>query len=154
MRLTQNFTYEEVTHSQTAVRLGINNEPSSVILTNAIETARRMERVRELLNNKSILVSSWYRSPEVNKAVGGSQNSSHMTGEAVDFICPSYGTPYQVCVHLRNHKRELKYDQLIFEGTWVHIGFCVAIPTRTPRMHELTYMLDRSYKPGLIETRK
>jgi len=153
-RLTPNFTYEEAIHSQAAVRLGLENTPDKVILNNILETARRMERVRELLANRAILVSSWYRSSEVNRTVGGSRTSSHITGEAVDFICPSFGSPYQICLQLQKHKKELWYDQLIFEGTWVHISFCVAVPTRNPRHDDLTFMLSKTYVNGFIESRK
>ena len=79
-----------------------------------------MERVRELLGNVAIKVNSAYRSPAVNKAVGGSKTSAHTLGYAVDFT--AYGhTPLTIANTLA--KSDLKFDQLIYEGTWVHISF-------------------------------
>ena len=87
-----------------------------------ILTADRMEKVRALLGDKPITVLSGYRSPAVNKAVGGSKTSAHMTGHAVDFICPRFGTPAQVAAHLAKHLTG--FDQIIEEfGEWVHVGF-------------------------------
>jgi zinc D-Ala-D-Ala carboxypeptidase len=152
-KLSTNFTLEEALHSQTAVRKGISNTPSSEHLANIKLTALSMEIVRTVLTDKPILVSSWYRSPEVNTLVGGAIASQHSSGEAVDFICPGYGTPYLCCMRLREFREVLNYDQLIYEGSWVHISF-LAVPNRIPRKQELTYMLDRTYKLGLHETRK
>ena len=83
-------------------------------------TAFYMERVRELLGNVAIKVNSAYRSQAVNKAVGGSKASAHTLGYAVDFT--AYGhTPLTIANTLA--KSDLKFDQLIYEGTWVHISF-------------------------------
>ena len=81
-----------------------------------------MEHVRTLLGDRPISVLSGYRSPEVNKAVGGSPTSAHRTGHAVDFICPSFGTPAQVAAFLAKNLKD--FDQIIEEfDQWVHIGF-------------------------------
>lgn len=119
------FSYHEATHSNTAVSRGLNNSPSPTILYSIKSSARRLDEVRELLGTP-ILVNSWYRSPEVNKAVGGSTTSDHMTGLSIDFVSPKFGTPYQICLTILNSG--IKYDQLIFEtnsrgSQWVHIGF-------------------------------
>jgi len=135
MRITEHFSLEELTQSQTADRLGLDNTPTGEELEHLIQTASLMERVRELLNNKSILVSSGYRSPKVNKAVGGSKGSAHMSGYAVDFICPGFGTPRQICEALS--ASQLVYDQLIWEfGRWVHISF-------DPRQRRQNLTIDR-----------
>lgn len=123
--LTPHFTLEEFTNSQTAARKGIKNVPpvGSVERHNLQATAEVMEEVRSLLNNHPILISSGYRSPPVNAAVGGSKGSAHMGGLAVDFICPDFGTPLEICKELEPHMRKLGIDQLIHEfGTWVHLG--------------------------------
>jgi zinc D-Ala-D-Ala carboxypeptidase len=133
--LTPHFTLEEFTDSQTAARQGIPNAPPAHELENLKRTAEVMEKVRTLLGDKPILISSGYRSPKVNAAVGGSKNSAHISGLAVDFSCPSFGTPLAICRKLEPHMRELTVDQLIHEyGTWVHLG----LNATTPRHMALT----------------
>jgi uncharacterized protein YcbK (DUF882 family) len=130
-QLTPHFTLEEFTDSQTAARKGLNNVPpaSSQERKNLTRTAEVMEKVRTLLGDKPILVSSGYRSPQVNAAVGGSKSSAHMSALAVDFSCPGFGTPLKICKHLHSHMKELGIDQLIHEyDTWVHLGLTAGEP--------------------------
>lgn len=130
-QLTPNFTLEEFTDSQTAARKGIHNVPhhSSQERKNLQRIANVMERVRILLNNKPILISSGYRSPAVNTAVGGSKTSAHMSALAVDFSCPGFGSPIAICKKLKPHMVELGIDQLIHEfDTWVHLGLTDGAP--------------------------
>jgi zinc D-Ala-D-Ala carboxypeptidase len=61
----------------------------------------------------------------VNRAVGGSAISAHCNGDADDFIVPEFGTPQQVAKRIRD--AGIPFDQLIFEGTWVHISFARAM---------------------------
>jgi len=118
--LSDHFTLEELTVTQ--VR-GVSNEPTSNVLETLKSTAWRMEKVRAILN-QPIIVTSGYRSPLVNKIVGGSMSSAHMTGHAVDFICPKFGTPLQICKELSDKRHGLEFDQIIEEeGRWVHISF-------------------------------
>jgi hypothetical protein len=129
--LTEHFTLEEFTDSQTAARKGIHNIPTkhSQEYKNIQRTAETMEKVRTILDDKPILVSSGYRSPQVNAAVGGSKSSAHMSGLAVDFSCPGFGTPKQICKKLGPHMKELDIDQLIHEyDTWVHLGLSASAP--------------------------
>jgi hypothetical protein len=122
MNLTNNFTLEELIFSQTAQRRGLSNTPTKGILSNLINTAENMELVRNLLEGNPIIISSAYRSPDVNAAVSGSKHSQHMEGRAVDFTCPKYGTPDQIVHAIRNSL--IDYDQLILEfNAWVHISF-------------------------------
>jgi zinc D-Ala-D-Ala carboxypeptidase len=125
MHLTDNFTLEEFTISETAARMGIDNVPlaGTQERKNIQRTAEIMEKVRIVLGEKPVFISSGYRSPKVNAAVGGSKSSAHMSGLAADFYCPDFGTPLQICKKLEPHMRELRIDQLIHEyGTWVHLG--------------------------------
>lgn len=120
MILSEHFSLEEATHSDTAIRLGINNQPDASQLENMKKAAIGMEQVRALLG-KSISVNSWIRLPEVNVAVGGSKVSSHMDGWAIDFVSP-FGTPYAVCKAIE--ASGIKFDQMIHEyGKWTHISF-------------------------------
>lgn len=122
MQLSIHFTLDEFTHSQTAARAGIDNDPPIDVLKNLQRTAQGLELVRTYLGSAPIHVSSGYRSPALNAAVKGAANSQHLTGQAVDFTCPSYGEPYQIVAALR--ESSIPYDQVICEfGRWVHISF-------------------------------
>lgn len=116
MQLTPHFSLAELT----TTKQKIDNTPSKEVVEVLRTTAFYMEKVRELLGNVAITVNSGYRSPDVNRAVGGSTNSSHTYGHAVDFTASGH-TPLEVCNILA--KSNLKFDQLIYEKTWVHISF-------------------------------
>jgi hypothetical protein len=115
--LAPHFSLEELT----ATRQPFDNTPPDWVLRNLKRTAQQMEAVRTLLGGKAILVSSGYRSPKVNKAVRGSKTSAHLAGFAVDFICPRFGKPLDVCRAIA--ASTILFDQLIEEGTWIHISF-------------------------------
>ncbi len=121
--LTKHFSLEELTISETAVRRGWSNTPPpeiEAILRDV--TAPGMERVRTILGDKVISVSSGYRSPKVNAAVGSKPTSAHPKGYAVDFNCFSLGRPLVVAKLIESS--DLEFDQLIHEfGSWVHISF-------------------------------
>ncbi len=139
--LSPNFSLAEFIESDTATRLRIRNAPPPKVLARLYNTAAGMEGVRRVLGNIPILVTSGYRSPALNKAVGGSANSDHMDGDACDFKAPDAGTPLEIC-HLLV-KSGIKFDQLIEEGTWVHISF-------GPRMRQQVLTIrGRKVKPGL-----
>ena len=123
MNLSDHFSLEEATRSDTATRLGISNQPNAQQLENMKVAAIGMEKIRELLASP-INVNSWIRLPEVNVAVGGSKVSSHMDGWAIDFVCKGFGTPLQVCKAIE--KSNIKFDQMIHEfgdKGWTHISF-------------------------------
>jgi len=123
MNLSDHFSLEEATHSDTATRLGISNQPNAQQLENMKVAAIGMEKIRELLASP-INVNSWIRLPEVNVAVGGSKVSSHMDGWAIDFTCKGFGTPLEVCKAIE--KSNIKFDQMIYEfgeKGWTHISF-------------------------------
>lgn len=122
MQLSEHFSLEEATLSQTAARKRIDNMPSPLVLDTMYHTAQRMEEVRTLLGDHRIHVSSWYRSGMLNSAIGGAPTSQHTKGEAVDFTCSAYGPPRAVYEAIK--ASNLPYDQLILEyGRWVHISF-------------------------------
>lgn len=121
MNLTPHFTLEELTASQTATRLGLDNTPPPEMIAALKRTAQLLEEVRALLG-KPVLVSSGYRAPAVNHAVGGATNSAHMLGCAADFSCPSFGSPLDVCRAIA--RSDIAFDQLIHEfRAWVHIAW-------------------------------
>jgi hypothetical protein len=121
MRLTPHFTLAEFTTSETAARLGLDNTPNEQQVEKIRRLAQVLEGVRIVLGGAPIIITSGYRSPDVNARVGGSTASQHMRGEAVDFIAPMFGNPMQVCVALRDS--HVEYDQLVHEfGRWVHLS--------------------------------
>lgn len=121
MQLTPHFSLEELTISQTAERKSIDNTPSPKVLSALTYTAQQMELVRSLLGN-SISISSGYRSPELNREVGGATNSQHVLGEAVDFTCAGFGNPRQVVQKIK--ESNIPFCQLILEfDRWTHISF-------------------------------
>ena len=85
MILSNNFTLNELTKSQTATRKGIDNEPGTVEIENLIHLAKTiLQPVREHFG-KPVMISSGYRSPELCEAIGSSAKSQHAKGEAADF---------------------------------------------------------------------
>lgn len=117
--LTPHFSLEELTHTD---HRGIDNTPSPAIVAVLRDvTAPGMELVRTALGNKVVSVSSGYRCPQLNAAVGSKPTSAHPHGLAVDFNCYGFGRPIDVCRRLV--ASNVKFDQLIEEGTWVHISF-------------------------------
>ena len=109
-RISANFRLSEVGRSAKAVQLGIDNTPTGAALDAAIDAATGMELVRALLGHYSISPNSWYRSPELNAAIGGSKTSDHLTGYAVDFSCPSFGLLKEQYKKLVDSKQLLRYD--------------------------------------------
>jgi hypothetical protein len=123
IQLSAHFTLEEFTSSQTAARKSIDNTPSPEIVTHLRATAALLERVRAILGNVPVIISSGYRSPALNAIVGGVPSSAHLSGRAADILVPTFGTPMEVCSAIEPHVAELGIDQLIFEfEAWTHIG--------------------------------
>jgi len=120
MKLSENFTLEELTFSQTAVRNNINNNPSSSVKNNLRTLATNLEKIRTLLGHP-LRISSGFRCMELNRKIGGSVNSAHMDGLAADFTCAKFGKPIDIVKAL--FKSGIKVDQVIEEGTWVHVSF-------------------------------
>jgi zinc D-Ala-D-Ala carboxypeptidase len=150
MKLSENFTLKEATDSQAASRNKLNNTPNADTIQTMMKAAIQMEKVRALLGNKVISVSSWYRTPAVNKAVGSTAlRSQHMTGEAIDFNCYGFGTPVEVCKMLVANYDIIRYDQLILEHSWVHISF--SILNRKPRLEVLSLLESGDYAKGLTD---
>lgn len=143
--LSPHFSLAELTRSDIAERYGLTNEPGFDELRSLRRLAAFLELVRQLLGGKPILVSSGYRSPQVNTIVGGSASSRHMLGLGADFICPRFGTPLQVCHAIARSVLAEQLDELIFEGTWVHL----ALPPEgtAPRRYVGTAVFRKGAKP-------
>lgn len=142
MQLSEHFTLEEATYSETAVRNGIDNQPSTVQLENMKTAAAKLEALRAITG--PLKINSWLRLPAVNVAVGGSKISSHMDGWAID-VSSSKLTPIELCHEVQ--KAGIKFDQMIHEfGRWMHISFAPEM-----RQQELTiFKPEGKYKPGIL----
>lgn len=122
MQLSTHFSLAEFTHSQTAARMGIGNTPPPSVMPALQRTAEGMEGVRMRLGNRAVIISSGYRSPALNAAIGSRPTSQHVTGQAADFTCPAYGTVDAIMRRIVGS--DIAYDQCILEfGAWVHISF-------------------------------
>jgi zinc D-Ala-D-Ala carboxypeptidase len=144
--LSTHFSLDELIFSQTSARLGIDNTPDAAVLANLKRLAAVLEQVRELLGGTPIVVSSGYRSPNLNKAVGGAQNSAHLSGLAVDFTAPHFGSVMTTAKAIA--KSDIAFDQLIFEyGRWVHLGLAPASVAAKRQL--LSIGSTHTYVPGL-----
>lgn len=125
MQLTPNFHLRELTASTRALSLGLDNTPPPEVVPRLQATAEMLQRIRDTLQ-RPVIVTSAYRSPAVNRAVGGVSSSDHLTGQAADILVPGYGTPYDVAKALAPLVSVLGIGQLILEGikgkSWVHVS--------------------------------
>ena len=126
MRISKNFTLEELTASATAKAKGISNNPGQ---TDIVNLCGLVHNVLQPLRNwwgKEVKIGSGYRSLALNRAVGGVSNSQHMKGEAVD-LCID-GDIEKGKSWFQYIKQHCEFDQLIWEhnakGTyWVHVSY-------------------------------
>lgn len=140
------FSVKEFTHSDTAVKKGINNIPKADYLVQNIQkSAEKLDKLREYLGFPFI-VSSWFRCDELNKAVGGSLSSDHRNGFAIDLTTRKLDViTFAKSLAEACEKLKIPYDQIIYEQTWVHISFA---PRN--RGQKLTYR-QGVYRQGFIK---
>lgn len=143
MNLSEHFTQAELTLSPEAARRGIDNTPDAFTLKNLKTLAGTLEQIRALVG-KPVNVTSGYRSPAVNKLVGGAINSAHMCGLAADINVSGY-TPRQLALLIQ--ESNLMFDQLILEyDRWVHVG----LSEGAPRRQALTIRNGTGYMKGIV----
>jgi len=119
MNLTEHFTLEELTHSDSALRMGWENTPNEQEIQNLTRLAGLLEQVRKELG-KPIHINSGFRSKLVNDSVGSKDSSQHRIGCAADIKIPEM-TPKQVCEAIK--ASGIQFDQLIREfDSWTHIS--------------------------------
>jgi len=126
--ISPHFTLKEMCVTST----GLANIPNSDEVENIHQTADVLEKIRSMLSDRPMTVTSAFRSEAVNSAVGGVSNSAHRLGLAADFVCPTFGTPKEIAQKLAPRMDELGLDQLIYENKggaqWVHVGLSDSKP--------------------------
>lgn len=142
IQLSPNFYLSEFLVSAEATRRGIPNTPDPLAVQALFKTAKLLEQVRSLLGNKIISISSGFRCLALNRAIGSGDTSQHLTGDAADFNCRAFGTPLQVATAIS--KSNIKFGQLIFENSWVHIS--------NPRGQNDGEILTAHFTPGAKTT--
>lgn len=145
--MTENFTLFELTRSETAARMHINNEPGTIPLLNLKNLCENILQPLRKVYGKPIIVNSGFRSAALNAAIGGARNSQHMLGQAAD-ITASHTIPKSspaaanangngsdaASYNYRDENRylyhliialKLPFDQLIDEKnySWIHVSF-------------------------------
>ena len=123
MRLSKNFTLSEITKSNTAKRLGIENVPDKEHLKNMQVLIRDLiQPIRDAIG--PIRISSGYRNPQLNRAIGGSRKSQHCKGEALDLQFWKDGQMCNQEIYDWVLKQEIEFDQMIneFDYAWIHIS--------------------------------
>lgn len=127
MKLSENFTLSELTKSETALRKGLDNEPTQDVIA-ALQTlaVNVLQPIREHYG-RSVKVNSGYRSPEVNASVGGSKTSDHCKGQAADIEIVGVANA-DLAKYIED---KLQFTQLILEfytqgvpdSGWVHVSY-------------------------------
>jgi hypothetical protein len=120
MNLSPNFSLAELTASETADRLNIDNTPNASEMANLIRLAVFLEEVKTVLGGKPIMINSGFRCKRVNDAVGSKDTSQHRLGCAADIRVPNM-TPDEVVKAVI--ASGIGYDQIIREfDRWTHIS--------------------------------
>ena len=151
--LTKNFSYQEMIKSSTAARLGVSNDATREHVINLVNLCNFiLQPVREEFG--PIRINSGYRSPALNKAVGGSKTSQHCKGEAADFESSRVSNP-ELAAWVAKH---LDFDQLILEfydgkdphSGWVHCSYKKDDTNRGNTLTALRVNGKTQYKKGLL----
>jgi zinc D-Ala-D-Ala carboxypeptidase len=139
MNLSEHFTLEELTASETAARNGWDNSPNLNELSNLKRLAEFLEQVKTVVGGKPVMINSAFRSKLVNDAVGSKDSSQHRIGCAADIRVPGM-TPDEVVKAVI--AADIGYDQVIREfDRWTHISI-PNNPEDKPRQQAL--IIDRS----------
>ena len=125
--ISKHISYKEGTNSVTAIRRGIDNTPNDKQLDNMVLLAEKVFEPLRVWVGGPIKINSFFRCPQLNKAIGGSTKSQHCHGQAID-IDDTYGKVANS--EMYNYiKNNLDFDQMIWEfgdddnPAWVHISY-------------------------------
>tara|TARA_Y100001938_G_scaffold136079_1_gene198510 strand:- start:939 stop:1397 length:459 start_codon:yes stop_codon:yes gene_type:complete len=125
--ISKHISYKEGTNSVTAIRRGIDNTPNDEQLDNMVLLAEKVFEPLRIWVGGPIKINSFFRCPQLNKAIGGSTKSQHCHGQAID-IDDTYGKVANS--EMYNYiKKNLDFDQMIWEfgnddnPAWVHVSY-------------------------------
>jgi hypothetical protein len=132
--ISKHISYKEGVYSRTATRLGIKNNPNAEQMENMITIAEEVFEPLRMWVGGPIKINSFFRSPELNKAIGGSGKSQHCHGQAID-IDDTFGKMSNAEMY-EFIKENLDFDQIIWEfgddnnPDWVHVSYVSAEENR------------------------
>ncbi len=139
VQLSEHFTLQEMVFSDYAMRNGVDNTPPDAVVVQLTLLCKLVLEPVRLFFNRPIIITSGYRSPEVNFGIGGSPTSQHPLGQAADLHI--LDLPNLSAIKAINNLQGVHFDQLIYEfgpDGWVHIS-----RSQTPRRQLL-----RAYRLG------
>jgi hypothetical protein len=149
MKLSKNFSLQEMTKSQTALRRGIDNTPTpDKIEPLTMLCEKVLQPVRDHFD-RPVTITSGYRSPELCMAIGSKPTSQHTKGQAADFEVPGVSN-MEVAQWIADN---CEFDQLILEcytggnTGWIHCSY-----VHEPRKELLTYDRTNGYRKGLLDS--
>jgi hypothetical protein len=155
--MTPHFTLAEFVRSDVAARRGIDNRLPAELMPAAFATLEMLERIRAELSRQAgrevpLRISSGYRCPPLNLAVGSASTSDHARAQAADWTAPAFGTPLEVCRALAPLVSTLGIGQLINEfpgpaGGWVHTS--TAMPTKA--LNRIITITQTGAQVGIVE---
>jgi len=125
--ISEHISYKEGVHSITAMRRGIDNTPNDDQLSNMELVAEEVFEPLRVYVDGPIKINSFFRCPELNKAIGGSSKSQHCQGQAID-LDDTFGRATNAEMY-HFIKEKLNFDQLIWEfgdddnPDWVHVSY-------------------------------
>lgn len=170
MQLTEHFSFEELSESDTATRLGIDNTPPENVVDNLLKTAALAESIRAALTEEAmrtvfVVVTSGYRCEALERVLTKGdfaewcskrdiqpddvawriyfRDKAHPKGKSLDFKAPRFGTPYQIVKFIASRPDLMaQIDKIIMEGDWVHVCW-----SDVPRHEVMTASFDATGKP-------
>ncbi len=146
--LSEHFTLEQLSYSATAIRKGIDNTPDELAIKSLANLCKYILEPLYDVHGERLKITSGYRSPDLNKLIGGSINSQHCKGEAADIHVSDLSVEE---LYQDIKKSDLAFDQLICEfppDGWVHVSY-------SARMRKVCLLATRNelnqivYKPDL-----
>lgn len=133
VKISPNFTQYDVCHSDTALKLGIDNIPSPQIIQTATILCKNILEPIVVYYNKRLNVSCMYRGKDLNKRLKGAVTSQHLLGQACDFTITGINCKKifndiisgRICLPVNKKPIPLNQlvDQCIYENTWIHISY-------------------------------
>lgn len=148
MKLSKNFTFEELTTTQVRELFEINREEAKAYTHSLTRVAQELLEPIRALFKKPITVNSGFRGKTLNERIGGSKTSQHCLGEAVDFVVAGWDTDeklLEAAKKIYKELPELKFGQLLVEYGCLHISLGTKkevayyhVPTKTKKPIDLT----------------